>query len=129
MMNALALIVEDDKDIAEVFDQALQRAGYETKLCLSGEIALTTLKQERPNVVVLDIHLPKGSGLDILKEIRSQSRLDKTWVIVISADSSVTDPLRRESAADFVLDKPVGYVQLRDLSARIHPNNQPEGRV
>ncbi|MCP4141493.1 MAG: response regulator transcription factor [Chloroflexi bacterium] len=128
-MNAVALIVEDDKLIAEVFDNALKHAGYETKICQDGQIALDALNVERPNLVVLDMHLPKVSGLSVLTEIRANSGLDKTWVIVVSADNAITAPLRGEQSADFVLDKPVGFIQLRDLAARIHPDNQPEGRI
>ena len=127
-MPPLATIIEDDQSLSEIFQAAVEAAGYETQTYLDGALALVALQSETPTLVVLDIHLPKVSGLTILKSIRNQSRLDKTWVVVITADSAAADLLRGEAAADFVLDKPVTFIQLRDLATRLHPDNAPGGR-
>ncbi len=127
-MPPLAIIIEDDQSLSEIFQASVEAAGYETKTYLDGALALVALQSETPTLVVLDIHLPKVSGLTILKSIRNQSRLDKTWVVVITADSAAADSLRSEAAADFVLDKPVTFIQLRDLATRLHPDNAPGGR-
>jgi len=66
--------------------------------------------------VVLDLHIPLASGAEILRQIRADARLDKTRVIVATADSRVPDVLREQ--ADLVLIKPVSFSQLRDLAAR-----------
>jgi len=127
-MSPLALIIEDDKSLSEIFQAAVEAAGYETKTYMDGALALVALQSATPILVVLDIHLPKVSGLTILKSIRNQDRLDKTWVVAITADSAAADSLRGEVASDFVLDKPVTFIQLRDLATRLHPDNAPEGR-
>ncbi len=122
------MIIEDDRSLSEIFQAAVEAAGFETEIYLDGALALVALQSETPNLVVLDIHLPKVSGLTILKSIRNQERLDHSWVVAITADSAAADSLRDDVSADFVLDKPVTFIQLRDLATRLHPENAPEGR-
>ncbi|MEW5829736.1 MAG: response regulator [Chloroflexota bacterium] len=127
-MSPLALIIEDDSSLSEIFQVAVEASGYETKTFVDGAMALVALQSETPDLVVLDIHLPKVSGLTILKSIRNQKRLDKSWVLAVTADSAAASSLRDETGADFVLDKPVSFHQLKDLATRLHPDNAPGGR-
>lgn len=127
-MTPYALVLEDDVTLAEVFSQALQAAGYRTTNILEGQDGLAVLKYETPNLIMLDLHLPNVSGQTILNYIRSQERLSRTWVLVASADSLLTESIRQNDGADFVLEKPVSFMQLRDLASRLHPDNQPLGR-
>jgi DNA-binding response OmpR family regulator len=69
--------------------------------------------------MILDIHLPKVSGKDILLYIRSNERLEDMRVIIVSADAALAESLRGE--ADLVLTKPISFHQLRELSARLRP--------
>ena len=128
-MKPYALIIEDDATLLEIFSQAIQAAGYQTSSIMQGEDGLAALKHETPNLVVLDLHLPNVSGTTILNYIRSEDRLASTWVIIASADTLMTDDLRKNDGVDFVMEKPVSFIQLSNLAARLHPNNQPKGRV
>jgi len=116
MCHRSALIIEDNLDLAVVFAQALQAAGYATGIIEDGSQALARLAVATPDVVVLDLHISLVSGVEILRQIRADARLDKTRVIVATADSRVPDALREQ--ADLVLIKPVSFSQLRDLAAR-----------
>ena len=116
MCHRSALIIEDNLDLAVVFAQALQAAGYATGIIEDGSQALARLAVATPDVVVLDLHISLVSGAEILRQIRADARLDKTRVIVATADSRVPDVLREQ--ADLVLIKPVSFSQLRDLAAR-----------
>jgi len=116
MCHRSALIIEDNLDLAVVFAQALQAAGYATGIIEDGSQALARLAVATPDIVVLDLHIPLASGAEILRQIRADARLDKTRVIVATADSRVPDVLREQ--ADLVLIKPVSFSQLRDLAAR-----------
>jgi DNA-binding response OmpR family regulator len=122
------MIIEDDSSLSEIFQAAVEASGYETKSFMDGALALVALQSETPNLVLLDIHLPKVSGLTILKSIRNQKRLDKSWVLAVTADPAAAKSLRDEGVADFVLDKPVSFHQLRDMASRLHPDNSPKGR-
>lgn len=117
----MALIIEDDQDLATIFAEALQAAEYETKIVPDGVTALQILKKTQPEVVILDLHLPHISGQDILKEIRADQRLATTRVIITTADPYTADSLRE--TADLVLIKPISFSQLRDLASRLRPTD------
>lgn len=116
MCHRSALIIEDNRDLAVVFAQALQAAGYATGIIEDGNQALARLAVATPDIVVLDLHIPQVPGAEILRQIRADARLSTTRVIVATADSRVPDALREQ--ADLVLIKPVSFNQLRDLAAR-----------
>jgi DNA-binding response OmpR family regulator len=117
-MNTLALIIEDDEDLAEIFSKALTKLGYETEKILDGQKALDRLKGVVPQLVVLDLNLPRVSGEKILASIRADQRLDETFVIVSSAEDRKAEGTRED--ADIVLIKPVSYHQLGELAARLY---------
>ncbi len=115
----LALIIEDDRKQATIFDQALQMAEFETEIIRDGKAALERLAVTVPVLVVLDLHLPYVSGDDVLRQIRADERLAKTRVILATADPRMAEPLQEES--DLVLLKPISFSQLRDLATRLRP--------
>ncbi len=115
--NKLALVIEDDEDIAEIFNQALANSGFTTEVLHDGAIAQRRLTEIVPHIVVLDIHLPNVSGQNLLSQIRADQRLLETIVLVATADAMIADMDRDK--ADFVLVKPISYMQLRDLTSRL----------
>jgi CheY-like chemotaxis protein len=117
MNKPLALIVEDEFDISIVFSRALQAAGFETEVIRNGGTALEWLSSSKPDIVVLDLNLPRVSGPEILQYIRSDAQLAKTPVIVATAYARLAESVRDQ--ADWVLFKPISFAQLRDLSARL----------
>jgi CheY-like chemotaxis protein len=112
-----ALIVEDNQNMADIFVEAVEEAGYVVEAVGTGVEALDRLRQAAPALVVLDMNLPQIPGTYILEHIRSQPRLADTRVIVVTVDTSLAETLH--NVADLVLVKPIGYEQLRDLSARL----------
>jgi two-component system, sensor histidine kinase and response regulator len=122
MIEPLALIVEDDEDINEIFGQALASAGFSIHSVRDGQAALEFLKGMVPHVVILDLHLPNVSGEAILKYIRSTPGLEKVRVVITTADAAFGEYLQDQ--ADFVMVKPISYVQLRDLTRRLNPATQ-----
>ena len=117
MDKPLALIVEDEFDISLVFSKALQAAGFETEIIASGDAALTWLSSSEPDIVILDLNLPRVTGPEILQYIRGDERLAKTPVVVATAYARLADSVRDQ--ASHILFKPVSFAQLRDLSARL----------
>jgi len=112
-----ALLVEDDIDLAQIFTGALQSANYETETFLDGGEAHQFLKTRIPQIIVLDLHLPSISGIDLLKYVRAEKRLANSQVVVITGDRLAADEVRE--TADFVFVKPISFSQLRDLTARL----------
>jgi CheY-like chemotaxis protein len=116
-MNELALVIEDDADQALIFAESLRAAGFEPEVVRDGKAALTRLEAEVPSLVVLDLHIPRVRGKDLLYYIRTDERLAGTHVILASGDYQLSQSLREQ--ADVVLLKPIGFQQLRDIAARM----------
>jgi DNA-binding response OmpR family regulator len=117
MPKNLALIIEDDADLSEIFSGALQAAGFDVETIRDGKTAQDRLKETIPNVIVLDMHLPFVDGPTLLKQIRADERLSKARIIIATADSSQAEFYR--NMATIVMVKPITFSQLRDISARL----------
>lgn len=116
MALPLALIIEDDVMLAEVYAEAAHTAGFEPQIIHDGQVAAEALQEKNtavPALIVLDLHLPRVSGEELLFKIREDERLSQAYVIVASADSALASYLR--SQADFVLEKPLGFVVLKEI--------------
>ena len=120
-MSELALIIEDDEDLANIFAEALRGIGYEVEHAADGKTAQERLKSRNvPFIILLDMHLPHVSGGELLTSIiKKEERFEKTMVIITTADARMGETYRDE--VDFVLVKPISFVQLRDLTARLKP--------
>ena len=121
MEKPLGLVVEDDKNLARAFAEALSDAGYASEIVYDGQAALDWLAEKVPALVVLDLHIPNVKGIDVLRHIRADKRMAATRVIVATADDRSAELLG--GMANLVLLKPVGYQQLRDLSIRLMPGS------
>ena len=122
MSLPLAFVIEDDELIAKIFSAAVEEAQYETVIIRNGIEALEVLSSRIPDLVVLDLHLPGISGINILREIRNDNRLKNTRVLIVSADATQTEYLRVQS--DQILVKPVGFYMMREVAARFRPQEQ-----
>lgn len=104
------LIVEDDLALSDVIAFTLRRAGFEIITAYDGLTALTTWEQQRPELLVLDLNLPKLDGLDVCRRIRM---VEKTPIIMLSArggDEAIVKGL--ELGADDYIVKPFSPSQL-----------------
>jgi two-component system response regulator VicR len=120
-MSELALIIEDDEDLASIFAEALRGVGFEIEIIADGEAAEERLKNGMaPFLILLDMHLPRISGADLLTNIiKKEERFAKTIVIITTADARMGEAYNDQ--VDFVMVKPISFVQLRDLSSRLKP--------
>lgn len=122
MDKPFALIVEDDRDIVALFRHVLDLAGYRTEIVLDGKVALEYLAKSTPDIVLLDLGLPRVSGSEILASMRSDERLKKVPVVVITAHAHLAEML--PAAPQLVLIKPVNIEQMTKLLQRICPTEQ-----
>lgn len=108
------MLVDDEPLITDSLTYSLQREGFEVKSVGDGSIALQTIEEFQPNLVVLDIMLPGMSGLEICRRLRAQSTIP---VIMLTARGEEFDRvLGLEVGADDYLAKPFSF---RELLARI----------
>ncbi|HEX2907674.1 MAG TPA: response regulator transcription factor [Phototrophicaceae bacterium] len=130
-VNKQILIVEDDEDTAEVVSTLLNEAGYDTLAVDRGEIALYQINQNLPDLVLLDLNLPDIHGLEVLKQVRSQSFLP---MIVLSGYGRERDKVTAlEAGADDYMAKPFSPEELiarvAALLRRIDWTPQPETKL
>ncbi|MCS6963455.1 MAG: GAF domain-containing protein [Thermoflexus sp.] len=104
------LIVEDDRHIADLLVQHLERAGYRTLVAHRGEEALRLAREERPQLITLDIYLPDLDGFTVLERLKSDPATAEIPVVIVSV---IADRQRGVSlGAVDVLGKPVDMEQL-----------------
>jgi DNA-binding response OmpR family regulator len=109
------LIVDDDPDVLAVIEQALQAEGAQTKCCSDGNSAVAVCEKDRPDLVVLDMMLPRRSGFLVLERIR---QLDpRPSVIMITANEGKRHQAYAESlGVDAYLHKPIRLERLVTLA-------------
>jgi len=78
------LIVEDEKILAELLAKKLKEEGYDTVLAQDGEEGFKKIKEEKPDLILLDIVMPKMGGFEVLEEMQKTSEIKNIPVIVIS---------------------------------------------
>jgi len=124
-----ALIVDDDLALADVVSFTLRRAGFEVTTANDGLAALQRWEQEKPDFIILDLNLPKLSGLEVCKRIRSESDVPILILSVRADDDDIVTGL--QEGADEYMVKPFSP---RQLIARIeavlrrsgNPNPAPD---
>ncbi len=116
MSKPLAVIIEDDLEIVKILSISLKNE-FEIESFEGGNSALARLAQVVPALIILDLHLPEISGMDVFARIRADARLRAAKVIVCTADALRAEALRNQ--ADLVLLKPISPSQLRELASRM----------
>ncbi len=78
------LIIEDDQIVSNIYRNKLSVEGYQVETAPDGQSGLETLRRFRPDAVVLDLMLPKISGVELMKQVRAEPEFQKLPVIVFS---------------------------------------------
>lgn len=113
-MSRSILIVDDDPHIRELLDFALTKAGYATRQAEDGVAALAAVEEQAPDLVVLDINMPRLDGLEVCRRLRAQGN---TPILFLSSrDDEIDRVLGIELGADDYVVKPFSP---REVTARI----------
>ncbi len=97
MMKPRILLVEDDAALASAYQTRIQAEGFEVKHCANGEDALAQALEFKPDLILLDIMMPKISGFDVLDILRNTPETAKTKIIILTALSQPSDQARAKS--------------------------------
>lgn len=126
MDRGLILIVEDDPDIMQILDAYLIRDGYRTVRAGDGETAITHFSMLRPDLILLDIRLPKLDGIDVLTRIRRER---DTPVIMVTALAEDMDKLAglRLGADDYIVKPFNPHEIIARVNAVLKRTRQPVG--
>lgn len=87
------LIIEDDSDISEMYKIRITASGFDVETATNGQIGLEKMKKFLPDLVLLDIVMPKKDGFDLLEEIHNASEKDKIKKIPIIVLSNLASPI------------------------------------
>lgn len=118
MERKTVLIVEDETNIVDILRFNLQREGYETLEAYDGESGLAMAREKRPDLILLDVMLPKLIGFDVCKTLRNEN--DNVPIIILTAREEEDDKiLGLEIGADDYITKPFS---VRELMARVKAN-------
>ncbi len=109
----IVLIVEDDPSQREVLAYNIEAEGYRVVTAANGEEALLSVKDDQPDLVVLDWMLPNVSGIEVCRQLKRDAKSAKLPVIMLSARSEETDRVRGlETGADDYVVKPYSVAEL-----------------
>jgi two-component system response regulator VicR len=117
------LVVEDDRDLVDLLNFALRRAGFGVQLAHDVPTALRLLEQSHPDLAILDVNLGGGSGFDVLKDLRLHSEIPAIMLTGRHAEDDKV--LAFELGADDYVVKPFSH---RELIARVRAQFRRNGR-
>ena len=104
-MSSKILLVEDDAALGQMYQTLLSNHGYQVKLCADGEQALSTAVSFGPDVILLDIMMPKLSGFDVLDILHNTPQTAHAKIIILTALGEPADRIKamERGASDFLV--------------------------
>ena len=100
------LLIDDEQDFTKMLKTRLEASGFEVIIASDGEIGLLQWEQERPDLIILDITMPKMSGYTFMCEAKQNKNLQKIPIIILTAREGMKDLFLWEGACDYFV-KPV----------------------
>jgi DNA-binding response OmpR family regulator len=113
VMRKMVYVLEDDPDICELVAYILSEAGYDVKQCNSIASFNQTISHQLPDIIILDILLPDGNGLEICRQLRSKAETAAIPVLMMSANKTKHDIEDFGCKADFI-SKPFNIDHFRE---------------
>ncbi len=128
MAKARILIVDDEEDIVELVRYNLNREGFSTTSANSGEAALKQVKNDPPDLIVLDLMLPGVDGLEVARRLKSDSNLRNIPIVMLTAKGEEADVVTGlELGADDYIIKPFSpKIMIARIKTVLRRQNEPE---
>ncbi|MCS7264233.1 MAG: response regulator [Armatimonadetes bacterium] len=129
-MAKRVLVVEDEDAVRSIIVEAMKLEGLEVKEACNGEEAIEMFLTEPPDLVILDVLMPKMDGLEVCRSIRKLPEpLNKTPIIMLTAiDTRLGERLGKDAGAEIYLTKPFSprelRLKVRELIARLEAQRQ-----
>lgn len=125
------LLADDEPDILEIISYNLTQQGYEVYTAKNGDEALDKAKLLNPDLIILDIMMPKKTGIEVCKILRTQSIFKNTLIIFLTAlDDEPTHIKGLETGADDYISKPISpKILISRVNAIFRRLNKEEGKI
>ena len=117
MSHKKVLIVDDEEDLCDIIGFQVEEMGYQTALAQSIKGAKACLLEGPIDLILSDMNMPDGGGLDIVNFLKSESK--NIPVVLISGFCSVTEEQAKEQGAYCLMDKPINISQLEQVIREI----------
>lgn len=124
------LVIEDDHALRQILGKLLSTEGYESLTCHNAAAGLEACSRHKPDLILLDVHLPDGNGLQICRRLKSDERLRHIPIIILTGEgNSIENRVEGlDSGADDYVLKPFEPVELlarvrRVLEASLKPRS------
>jgi len=126
--RAKVLIVDDDPAARKILQSRLKMMNFQSLVASSGSEGLEEIRREAPSIVLLDLQMPRMSGIDVLKALKREKL--ETTVIVVTAHATIETAVEamKEGAYDFIT-KPVDAKHLEIVLARRSSGNRCESKT
>ena len=128
------LIADDEPDILEIIEYNLKNEGFEVYTASNGDDALTKAKHLKPDLIILDIMMPRKSGIEVCEILRSQPAFKNTLIIFLTALSDEGSQVKGfDMGADDYINKPISpkllVSRVQALFRRIHKTETSENGI
>lgn len=122
------LIADDEADILEIISYNLELHGYEVVTAKDGDQAIRMAKEEHPDLIILDIMMPKKSGIEVCKILRSQTEFRETLIVFLTAlNDELSHVKGLEYGADDFISKPISpKIMVSKVNAFFRRLQKPE---
>ena len=125
-MSAAVLIVDDDPNIVLALRFLMEKEGYRVTVATNGDAALRAVVKTRPDVVLLDVMMPRRSGYDVCAAIRADPAIADTKVILLTAKGLTAERTQGlKVGADAYVTKPFATSEVLEQVRRLIPAGEP----
>jgi two-component system, OmpR family, phosphate regulon response regulator PhoB len=101
-MDKLIHVVEDDEDIRFIVEYILIESGYQVESSATAKEFYTYMAQIRPDLILLDVMLPDGNGIELCRDLKSDAKTEDIKIIIMSAHAAEKAVLEEACADDFI---------------------------
>ena len=131
MEHRKVLVADDEPDILEILKYNLSNEGYEVVTAKDGDEALEKIRRFQPDLIVLDVMMPKKNGVEVCQILRSQPAFRETLIIFLTALSDDATQIKGlETGADDYINKPISpRVFLSRVNALFRRHNKAEAKA
>lgn len=119
-MSQKILVADDEPNIVISLEYLLKREGYTVLIARDGQEALETIAREQPDLVLLDVMMPKKTGFEVCQSVRASDKLQATKILMLTARGRDTDVTKGLAlGADAYITKPFSTLELKQKVAQM----------